>query len=126
MESYITGIGGILFRSDDPQKTRDWYAAHFGLKSESWGAVFSWATGEGDTNPGSTAWAPFPRSTEYFGSSGQEFMVNYRVRNLKELLEKLEAAGVKQERPMESSEFGSFAWITDADGRRIELWEAAE
>ena len=35
---------------------------------------------------GYTVWSPFPRDTDYFGSSTRQVMVNYRVENLEEFL----------------------------------------
>lgn len=50
-------------------------------------------------------------------------MVNYRVKNLKELLEKLRREGVDVAEKIEKSEYGKFGWVTDPEGNRIELWE---
>lgn len=33
----VTGIGGIFFKSKDPEQLRDWYRKHLGIESESWG-----------------------------------------------------------------------------------------
>lgn len=53
-------------------------------------------------------------------------MINYRVRDLEELLEKLKGEGILPAKAMEDSDYGKFAWIDDADGFRIELWEPKE
>lgn len=50
-------------------------------------------------------------------------MVNYRVKNLKELLEKLRREGVDVSDKIEQSKHGKFGWVTDPEGNRIELWE---
>jgi predicted enzyme related to lactoylglutathione lyase len=49
-------------------------------------------------------------------------MLNYRVADLGRLLEELRAAGVKIEKT-EDHDYGRFAWITDPEGNRIELWQ---
>ena len=50
-------------------------------------------------------------------------MVNYIVDDLDALLAKLTASGVRIDPKREDHEDGSFAWIYDPDGNRIELWE---
>ena len=37
--SYITGIGGIFFKANDPEKLADWYRKHLGLKIEDFGGA---------------------------------------------------------------------------------------
>ncbi len=123
MKEYITGIGGILFKCKDKSKTTKWYSENLGLKSESWGAVFHWREFANSTIEGSTSWGPFDNETDYFGPSGQEFMLNYRVQNMNELLQKLQADGIPVVKISETAEYGKFAWVDDVDGRRIELWE---
>jgi predicted enzyme related to lactoylglutathione lyase len=76
-----------------------------------------------DNNPGMTVWSLFPEDTKYFNPSGSSFMVNYRVENLDELLKALREEGVEIDPKREDSEYGRFAWITDPEGNRIELWE---
>ncbi|MCM3903587.1 MAG: VOC family protein [Pyrinomonadaceae bacterium] len=50
-------------------------------------------------------------------------MVNYRVENLDQVLEQLRAEGVQIDERVEEYEYGRFAWITDPEGNRIELWQ---
>jgi predicted enzyme related to lactoylglutathione lyase len=108
-----TGVGGIFFRAGDPKRTSAWYERHLGVPVEQ---------EEGEPI---TVWSPFESDTEYFGSSGQAFMVNYRVDNLDALLEALRAEGVEIDPKREDHEYGRFAWIVDCDGNRVELWEPA-
>jgi len=49
-------------------------------------------------------------------------MINYRVADLERMLEQLRRGGVKVEK-VEDYDYGRFAWITDPEGNRIELWE---
>jgi predicted enzyme related to lactoylglutathione lyase len=49
-------------------------------------------------------------------------MVNYRVANLNRMLEQLRGAGIAVEK-VEDYDYGRFAWITDPEGNRLELWE---
>ncbi len=50
-------------------------------------------------------------------------MVNYIVDDLDGLLVALRAAGAEVDDRRDDSEFGRFAWVTDPDGNRVELWE---
>ncbi len=119
----VTGLGGVFFRSPDPAALRDWYAQHLGIKSESWGAVFPFRESANPAIEGSQAWSIMPSNTDYMGESGQTFMINYRVRDLDALLEQLRTEGVWIDKRPDDSEYGRFAWIRDADGNRIELWQ---
>jgi len=33
----VTGIGGIFFKSKNPELTRNWYARHLGLQTDEYG-----------------------------------------------------------------------------------------
>ena len=60
---------------------------------------------------------------DYFKPSGKDFMFNYRVENLEELLKILKSEGVTIVGKMETYDYGKFGWILDKDGNKIELWE---
>ncbi|HKV77805.1 MAG TPA: VOC family protein [Candidatus Sulfotelmatobacter sp.] len=125
----VTGIGGIFFKSDNPDHLYSWYEKHLGISRDphGQGASFEWLElRDADAEPGPkgvTAWSIFPATTKYLGDSKAAFMVNYRVDNLDELLEELKQSGVKIDPHREDADYGRFAWITDPDGNRIELWE---
>lgn len=127
----VTGIGGIFFKSENPEQLYDWYEKHLGIRREphGQGAAFHWREPQDadGTEPGPqalTAWCIFPQTTKYFGASKACFMVNYRVDNLDVLLEDLKGAGIEIDPHREDYDYGRFAWITDPNGNRIELWEA--
>ena len=69
-----------------------------------------------------TVWHAFDAGTDYF-PDGQQHMVDYRVRDLDAMLAQLGAGGVDVSDRIEESEQGRFAWATDPEGRRFELWE---
>lgn len=50
-------------------------------------------------------------------------MLNYRVEDLDALLAVLAEEGVPIDPNREEYDYGKFAWITDPEGNRIELWE---
>lgn len=121
MKNRVTGIGGVFFKSKDPVAVKDWYRKHLGLNTDQWGCTFWWKDKEG--NDCSTQWSPFKEDTTYFEPSPKDFMMNYRVENLKELLETLKAEGVTVMDEIQEVEEGKFGWIIDLEGNKIELWE---
>ena len=120
----VTGIGGIFFKANDPEKLGQWYAKHLGLPVEEWGGVsFKWREFENPQREASTAWSPFDKDTDYFAPSDKPYMINFRVGNLDAVLAELQAEGVTVDEKRQESEFGKFGWIMDPEGNRIELWE---
>lgn len=124
MKKRVTGIGGIFFKTKDPDKTKEWYKTHLGLNTDDYGCTFWWKDENG--NKCSTQWSPFKENTEYFAPSKKEFMINYRVENLEELLRILKEEGVTIVGEMQTYDYGKFGWILDPDGNKIELWEPVD
>lgn len=119
----VHAIGGVFFRSADPQATRDWYARHLGLSVDAYGTNFAWRQARTPENKGYTQWSAFKNDTDYFGAKEQQFMINYRVDNLEALVTSLVEAGVDVVDGIQQEPYGKFVHIVDADGRRVELWE---
>jgi len=119
----VTGIGGIFFKTKDVQKTKDWYQKNLGLQTDQWGTNFEWKTAQNPAQKGFTQWSPSPTTSKFFGESDQQFMINYRVDNLEELLTELRQAGVTILDEIESVEYGKFVHILDPDGHKVQLWE---
>jgi predicted enzyme related to lactoylglutathione lyase len=118
----VTGIGGIFFRAKDPAGMSAWYEKHLGIAAKDGHADFVWREHKRPKKTGRTVWSVFPAKTGYFGSGRQTFMINYRVAKLERMLAQLRRAGVTVEK-VEDYDYGRFAWITDPEGNRIELWE---
>jgi predicted enzyme related to lactoylglutathione lyase len=119
----VTGIGGIFFKAQDPKSLKQWYREHLGIDAGEYGATFNWRADENPDDTGQTLWSPFPHDTKYFDPSEVPFMINYRVADLDGLLVALRAEGVTVEDRVENYDYGRFAWISDPEGNRIELWE---
>ena len=119
----VKGIGGIFFKSKDPETTREWYKKHLGIESGQWGGTFLWRHAEDKEKMGYTAWSIFKEDTTYTEPGTTDFMINYRVENLEELLKTLKEEGVEVIGEMESHEYGKFGWIMDPTGQKVELWE---
>src|SRR5690242_14287760 len=91
----VTGIGGVFFKADDPEKLYQWYEKHLGIKREAHGQGASFVSAGNSEQPEVTAWAIFPRSSKYFDPSKAGFMLNYRVDDLDALLSALKEEGVE-------------------------------
>lgn len=119
----VTGIGGIFFKTKDPQQLKEWYKTHLGFDTDQWGTNFEWRQGEDPNQKGFTQWSPFTETTEYFAPSQKEFMINYRVEDIEALVEILKQEGVTVLDEIEAFEYGKFVHILDGEGNKIELWE---
>jgi len=120
MES-VTGIGGIFFRARDPASLSLWYQQHLGIGlSPSNYDEPSW-----QQEAGPTVFGPFPESTTYFGDVKQQWMINFRVRNLDRMAAQLRTAGIEVKIDPEVYPNGRFARLHDPEGNPIELWEPA-
>ena len=122
----VTGLGGVFFKCNDPEKMKRWYRLHLGIESDQYGATFEWMDPDGHQEKCYTAWSPFSRDTKYFHPSEKPFMFNYRVDDLEALLEALRKEGVEVVGNVEEFEYGKFAWIMDPEGNKIELWQPVD
>ncbi|WP_169628288.1 VOC family protein [Flavobacterium frigidarium] len=121
VEKRVTGIGGFFFKAENSKELVTWYGKHLGLKTDDYGSTFWWKNNEGEAC--STQWSPFAADTAYFAPSEKQFMQNFRVENLENLLKKLADEGVTIVGEMETYDYGKFGWILDPEGNKIELWE---
>jgi predicted enzyme related to lactoylglutathione lyase len=123
MDPGVTALGGIFFKSNDPEGLKKWYRENLGIRAGKYGGVFQWRKEAPHNGRGFTAWSIFEDATTYFAPSAHDHMINYRVNDLEALLKKLKGNGVEIAGEMEEYEYGKFGWILDPDGRKIELWE---
>jgi len=119
----VTGIGGIFFKAKDPAALKDWYSKNLGLRIGGFGSNFEWHQGMDSTKKGFTIWAPFKETTKYFQPSEKQFMINYRVEGLDQLLAKMKAVGIMPTDSVQKTSYGNFVHIMDPEGNKIELWE---
>jgi predicted enzyme related to lactoylglutathione lyase len=120
----VTGIGGVFFKARDPKALQEWYKRHLGIDVQAWGGTaFNWTDAEGKPTGGMTVWCISPSDSENFEPSTAPFMVNYRVADVRALLEVLREEGCNVLDKFDDSEFGKFGWVIDPEGNKIELWE---
>lgn len=123
----VLHLCGAFLQCDDPAGLAAWYADTLGLALQDWGggACFglSW---DHTTESGlkSHTILSLQKAKTPLGSSPRTCVVNLRVAGLKALVAGLQAKGMTVEGPTEDP-YGSFAWLTDPEGNRLELYEAA-
>ncbi len=124
----IQGIGGVFIDSNDPKRLAEWYQTTLGLKligspeDDQFYQVFftrDYETSIVRHNPVfSIGQAKQPLTGPYRGLT-----LNFRVDALHPFLDQLRAQGVVVEDEIIEWELGKHAWIHDADGNRLELYE---
>lgn len=115
-----TGIGGVFLRARDPKALYAWYEKHLGLPMAH--GSFSIPA---EHERAVIAFSFFSEKSAYFPAT-QPAMINFQVDDLDKLLEQLTAAGVPIDPKRDSADYGKFAWITDPEGNRVELWQPAD
>lgn len=116
-----TGIGGVFFKCQDPDRLRDWYVENLMLPLDEDGyVVLRW----GGHLEGTTVWGPFPADTSAFGwPDHKQWVINYRVDDLHGLLSELRLNNVEVEEEIFTDENGVFGHCWDPEGNLIQLWE---
>jgi glyoxylase I family protein len=118
----VLGIGGLFFRSSDPERLAQWYADNLGIDI----VPQDYITPPWQQAAGSTVFAPFPDDTDYFGDRAKQWMINFRVRDLDAITSQLTAAGIAVTVHPHRLPNGRFAQLCDPEGNPIELWEPSE
>ena len=123
-EPKVIGIGGILFKSKNPEKTKEWYQENLGLPTDQWGTMFKSRDVNNPNQVNYLQWSPFDKKTDYFDPSKKEFMINYRVQNIEEFVKVLKDKEITVlDEITEYDGIGKFVHILDPEGNKIELWE---
>ncbi|WP_417428843.1 VOC family protein [Halpernia sp.] len=122
----VIGIGGIFFKTKNPETLREWYKIHLGFDINDYGATFDWKECSDSAKNGATQWSPFKEDTKYFEPSNKEFMINYIVENLEKLVEELKKSDVIILDDIDDSDYGKFIHILDCEENKIELWEPSK
>ena len=120
----VTGLGGIFFKSRDPEKTREWYNKHLGIEHFSeHGVTFEWRKAEKPGEKGYSVMSAFGADTDYMEPGTRDFMINLRVDDLEGMIEQMKKEGIRMAGEIEVYEYGKFCWVVDPNGIKIELWE---
>jgi len=122
----VTGLGGVFFKAEDPEALKSWYGENLGLPCDQYGHTFAWRHKDAPENLGYTQFSVFEKKTDYLNPSDKQYMINFRVENLDELIEELKEKGMEVVGETETFDYGKFAWVMDPEGNKIELWEPVD
>jgi catechol 2,3-dioxygenase-like lactoylglutathione lyase family enzyme len=117
----VLGLGGLFFRAADPSALGRWYAEHLGVDP----VPSDYDSPVWQQQSGPTVFAPFASDTSYFGRPDQQWMINFRVRDLDAMVAQLRSAGIEVTVDAETYPNGRFARLADPEGNPVQLWEPA-
>ena len=117
----VTGLGGVFYVVADPAATRAWYREVLGIDGE-YGPQLNWAD-----EPCAKPYSLISHFADdaYIAPGVGGFMINLRVNDLDGFVAALRAKGVTILGEADEG-YGKFAWLTDPDGVKIELWQQVE
>ena len=123
MKKKVSGIDGIFFKCKDPDGMKEWYSRNLGLITNEYGSLFEFRNTDRPEELNYLQWSPMKDNTAYYAPSKKEFMINFRVTHIEDLVEELKAGSVEVVDKIESFEYGKFVHIMDPEGNKLELWE---
>ena len=113
----IKGFGGVFWRSKDVTGLNNWYKETLGFSMEDWSGIVIKPDEDNET-----IFSLFKEDSDYFPKK-QSVMLNFQVENIEAWMNHFNKMGIPLLKEPEKSEFGTFIWISDPEGRWIELWE---
>lgn len=122
----ITGIGGIFFASNQPDSLKQWYADNLGMKTDEYGSVFEFRNSNQPNELNYLRWSAFSKSDTFLSPSKKEFMINYRVFRINELVSQMKSKGVVFADTIATYDYGKFVHFIDPEGNKVELWEPVD
>src|SRR5689334_17144950 len=99
----VLGVGGIFFKSPNPNRLYVWYAKWLGMELEDWGITY---LPKSMPENAQTVWSAFPVDTDYFAPSTKDFMFNLIVDDLEEALRQVKEGGAELIGNIEKLEYG--------------------
>ena len=128
----IDGIGGAFLFTHDVKRLVGWYRDCLGMVPEgedtecnSLYMSFEYRDLENPEIKRTIAWSIMP-TKEDIKDKPRTGQINYRVKNLADVLAHLKSKGVAVDKTEEYPGIGKFAWAKDPDGNKVELWEPSE
>ncbi|WP_252502796.1 VOC family protein [Sporosarcina sp. Marseille-Q4943] len=113
----IKGFGGVFLRSKDIEKLKNWYEETLRISMGDWNGAIIKPDADNET-----VFSLFKEGSSYFPVE-QPVMLNFQVEDIEGWIEHFEKIGVPLLKEPEKSEYGTFVWISDPEGRWIELYE---
>ena len=118
MTGRVLGLGGIFFKVQDIEAYRAWWKANMGVDPKEWGS-FEWPS----DSKGFTMMSPFKADSDYFAPSKAGFMINLRVQDVPNLIDRARKGGAEIIGNIDDTDYGIFGWFIDPAGLKIELWQ---
>lgn len=113
----VKGFGGVFWRTKNVEALKEWYKEALGIEMNDWNGAIITPSPENET-----IFSLFKDDSDYFPKE-QSVMLNFQVEQIEAWIEHFSKIGISLVKEVEKSEFGTFLWISDPDGRWIELWE---
>jgi len=117
----VVGVGGVFFKSENPDELYQWYVEHLGIVRND-GPGVSFMTSDQPPD-GYLVWGAFKSDTRYFDPATKQFMFNLTVDDLDGALDQVKAGGAEVIGDVEVCDNGRFGWFMDPEGNKVELWE---
>lgn len=111
------GIGGIYFRASDPEALALWYENCLGVEMKPQGQA---AVG---LHPGGTSAPLAPDLAAQGADRGNGVMLNFRVRDLDQMVRQLRQKGIAIEVDPGDHPTGRLARFVDPEGNPLAIWE---
>ena len=125
----INGIGGVFLFTNNLKRLVEWYRDSLGIvpagedsECNSIYTTFEYRDVENPEIKRTLAWAIMPTEQD-ITDKPRTGRINYCVKSMAETLSHLQSKGVAIDKTEEYEGYGKFAWLTDPDGNKIELWE---
>ena len=125
----IDGIGGVFLFSNQPKQLAEWYRENLGIDYEespdcsSFYRSFEYRDFGDVSAKRTTTWAILPADHD-IRAKPRTGQINYRVKSIVETISHLRSKAVAIDKT-EDCAYGKFAWVTDPDGNKVELFEEA-
>ena len=126
--SLINGIGGVFLFTNNPKRLVEWYRDCLGIvpagEDSDCNSIYTTFEYRDIENPGikrTIAWAIMSTDQD-ITDKPRTARFNYCVKSMAQTLSHLQSKGVAIDKT-EDCEYGKFAWVTDPDGNKIELFE---
>lgn len=114
----VDGIGGLFIYADNSKTLSQWYKENLGIEFQTDGAG-NYFVEFGQNERKFTVFAIFPTKEK---RTGNQFILNLRLNNIGATIRRLQEKGTKIDR-QEDFPYGTFAWFSDSEGNKIEVWQ---
>ncbi len=120
----VTGIGGIFFKSPDPDRLDAWYVKHLGVEKKMNREFLLCIVHKRQATILSGALSEMIPITLIRQKNNTCSILSSTI--LPAALQQVADGGGEIVGEVEKYDFGKFGWFIDPDGNKVELWQPAE